>query len=562
MATLLAVKGSRDANASIADHSRNLDGAWMLYAQDDILSAPADTQFYMAKWIVVNGGEYLVKAIADDSAIMKIDGVAMPPIGLDISKGYPTFTVTLAAGVHRMDLYYTNVPANTPGYVGYAFYRGSNSVPEFVSTPDEWLVSDDGEPEIGPSPDPSPTMNLPVWLPRPNWADGITETMEWLTDVLTSESNAEQRRKLRRFPRRTVEGAFLEADNERQIIDISLVAIGRNECLLPIFWDKQRLDLQSPVGTKTIYGSFVNRWEFQPGGFALLRRPDTFDYEVIAIASVAEDSIQLAYPLKSDWNCCAELYPLSRARLLDSASVEARNRRVAGYQLRWELLDQLNVEQSWGDLPINSRSGLYVLTGMKHNWRESIKFELNREIFLHDNQVGKPLAIDVGKNTDQQMSVSVMLRGRAEHHKFLKLVYAMGGQHRLFQMPTRMNDLTLVADIDQQQGALAVKQTGYSIFGAVSQNIRQWVMIELHGGTRYFTRIISTRVIAGIEYLFMEQTFGNIPKSAVALICWCPISRLGSDTVEIKHVTDIEGVSEVVLAMRGFYDRRNAQPIV
>lgn len=560
MATLLAVKGTRDAHPDFVRHSKNLDGAWMLYAQDDIMKAPANTQYYMAKWIVVSGGEYVIKGFADDSGIMKIDGVTVANLGMDES--FPQVIVPLTAGVHRLDLFYTNIPANTPGYIAYAFYRGSNSVPEFVSTPDDWFVSDSGEPPIGDEPNPTPAMNLPVWLPRPNWADGVTESLEWLTDVLTSESGAEQRRKLRRFPRRTVEAQFLRAENDRQIIDISLVGMGRNEILLPIFWDKQTLVMKAPKGSLTIDGIFTHRYEFQPGKLALLRRPDTFDFEVIAIAGMQDDKLILAYQLKNDWDCCCELYPLSRARLLDSASVEARTRRVAGYTLRWELLDYLNVEQSWGDTPINTKSGLHVMTGLKHNWRESLQFELDRVVFMHDNSAGITLVTDVGKNADQQMRINVTLNGREQHESFMKLIYAMSGQHQQFQMPTMMDELTLVADIDAAQGALAVKQTGYSMFGLVSQNIRQWIMIELNGGTRYFSRVISTRVLGGVEYLFLEQTFGNIKRKDVRLICWCPISRLGSDSVEITHRTDIEGVSEVVLAVRGFYDRRNAQPIV
>lgn len=560
MATLMAVKGSRDATAAIASYSKALDGAWMLYAQDDILSAPANTQFYMAKWIVVSGGEYAIKGFADDSGIMKIDGVVVANLRMDTT--FPQTTVTLTAGVHRLDLYYTNVPANTPAYIAYAFYRGSNSVPEFVSTPDDWFVSDEGDPDIGEEPNPTPAMNLPVWLPRPNWADGVTESLEWLTDVLSSESGAEQRRKLRRFPRRTVEAQFLRADNDRQIIDISLAGIGRNEVLLPLFWDKQTVVVKAAKGDLKIDGVFANRWEFQAGKLALLRRAETFDFEVVAIASVQDDSLTLAYQLKNDWDCCCEIYPLSRARLLDSASAEARTRRVAGYQLRWELLDYLNIEQSWGDTPINTKSGLHVMTGLKHNWRESMQFELDRAVYLHDNSTGVSIVTDVGKNSDQQMRVNITLNGREEHHEFMKLLYAMSGQHQLFQMPTLMDELTLVADIDAAQGALAVKQTGYSMFGAVTQNIRQWVMVELNNGTRYFSRIISTRVLAGVEYLFLEQTFGNIKRSAVKIICWCPVSRLGSDSVDITHHTDIEGVSEVVLAVRGFYARRNAQPIV
>ena len=252
---------------------------------------------------------------------------------------------------------------------------------------------------------------------------------------------------------------------------------------------------------------------------------------------------------------------MHRARILDTVSTEGYTRRVETYSLRWEILDFINLEASWGGAYVNPKNSLPVITDWSHNWRDTLQFQMDRNIFLHDNMSGTSLVTDVAKTTYHNMRLNVTLQGVTEHLKFTQLLYAMAGQHKAFQTATLMDAMTPLYDIRQDQGAIIIKQMGYTLMGGVLQDLRTWIVIELLNGTKYYTRVISTRVLDGEEWLFTENTFGNIPKDNVRRICWCPVSRLGSDSVEIQHQTDINGVSEVVLAVRGFNSRRKATPI-
>lgn len=559
--TSKAVKGTRDATSTIISVSADLGGAWALYAQNDVTIAPANATYYLRKWINVVGGSYQIKGFADDTMTMRIDSQPIGAFGMNTNP-YDQKVINLSAGPHLLDILYTNAPVNTPSYAMYAFYRGSDPVAEFVSTPDDWLADDSTWPPTPEQPNPLPVMNLPVWLPKPNWGEGVTETYEWLTDVMTSETDAEQRRRIRRFPRRSVEAVFLRTDEERQLVDISVMGLGRDTHLLPQWWDKVRLDDIANAGGSTLLGDFEDRWLFYAGGLALLRGPDPFIYEVVAIASVADDKLTLAYPLRNDWDPCeTEVYPLTRARILETVSTEAYTRTVEKFTIRWEMLDFINLLASWGDAYINPKTSLPVISAIDHNWRETLQFELDRNVFLHDNMSGTSLVTDVAKTSYHTMRVNVMLRGVSEHKEFIALLYAMAGQHKAFQFSTKLDDLTPLYDIRPDQGAIIVKQFGYTLMGGVKQDLRTWLVVELNDGTRHYTRVISTRVLQGEEWLFTENTFGTIPLENIRRISWCPISRLGSDSVEVRHITDMSGVSEVVLAMRGFNSRRKAAPI-
>lgn len=563
----LAIKGSQDASSNIARHSRALDGAWMLYAQGNILNNTPDAGYRMAKWIVLAGGTYVVRGIGFTSAKITFDGLPEKSGEFDsqVANGYPQFIVQLDGGAHRIDVTYVSPPLKsddpaTPGYVGFALYKGSESSPETVSTPSDWVVTTGAAPDIGDEPHPTPAMNLPVWLLPPNWKDSVTETVEWKTDVLMSESGAEQRRKLRRFPRRFIEAQFVVDAEWQQLADSTIMGVGRQPMLVPIMWDVQRLANPSDKGANEVYGSFANRLDYQPGKLALLIADDVMQYEVVAISGVSDDTLTLAYPLRRQWGTATRIMPLCRGSINDVVANDAVTSAAGTYQIRWQLLDFLNVTPDWGDALINPKSGRRVVHNWGTNWHNTLSFQVDRKVYDHDNDTGVFSSTDVGGNSTQMWSTSLMIHGVADYAAFQRRIHKMCGQYKTFHIPTDVVNLTLLDDIDPSSGAIAVRPTGYTAYGTISQNIRQWLMLRKFDGTTYFSRVISTSIRQGVEYLFLEQTIGAIAMRDIAAICWCPVGRLATDSIEIVHHTDIMGVCEVSLAVVGFYDRRIPSP--
>lgn len=550
MANKVDIKGT----TATVNGSTSLGGAQLLYAQPTFGSAPSPYSWYMSKWVYLRGGTYRIKIVADDKATLSINGG--DPITA-VTGNVTTVSVTLPVGASRFDINVVNSVANSTAYIGFAMFRGAESKPEYVTSPTGWLGDLEEMPDPGDKPGLTININLPVFPLEPNWSDDVVETFEFFTDVLSSESGAEQRRKVRMFPRRAMSAKFTEWARTGRMADIAIAGLGQQDILVPLWFDKQALTNGIKEGDYDIPGDFTDRLDFTPGRVMLLKSNDDYlDSEVIIIKEVYDDKIVSARAVKKDWGRGTIIYPLSRARINSVDTIDRQTSSTVETTITFELIDGLKINGEWNYAEANSSTGQYVLTGIRNNWREATTVDMSRNIVTNDNDVSLTKNVDVGGNTVAVQRMALMAVGRAEYCKLVRLIYALSGQFSLFQFPTRTLDIELARDIAHHEGFLACTPTGYTEFGGAEQHIRQWIMIALHDGTNIFGRVISVKRDDKLEYLVLDQAVGNISLKRISMVCWCPISRLGSDSVEIQHHTDINGVSETVLAINSFYNRR------
>jgi hypothetical protein len=561
-----AVKGTRDANATVKTFSQQMNNAWMLYVQDAFSGAAANHTYYMSRWQYFDGGVYTVQMASDDSMTMFIDSTQIGTAGMAVS----TFEyVTVDQGWHRLDVSYFNGPLNTPAYAGWAFYNSGNVVPESISDPNGMIGNESQWPDIGAKPAGSGSniLSLPVFLPEPNWGDGITESWAWLSTVQTSETGAEQRRKIRRFPRRYVEAQFRGLKNKRRAIEMAIIGLGRDQCLIPLWFDTQFIKWNLTEKETVIHGDFTYR-NYYAGGVAILRNMDRskiFDYELVPILEVHNDRIVLATGLKKDWSNF-RLFPCRVSVIEDAVQADNYTNAAADFQVRFRVVTAESfIQPSWifNDVgwPRNGRDNLPIIN-QRPNWKENISHSFDRVVFWTDNQTGIPYVMDAGNQETQDWSLPWLLKGKKEKFTFIQMLYAMAGQTQPFYAPNWLEDFTLVEDINPATGYIAVEQTGYSYYADLLQEIRRNLYLEKRDGTALTARIVSSRAEDGVEYLYLDQTIGSIAKEDIRVLCFMPYCRLASDTVEITHHADLTGPAECVLALHGFIERRDGAPAV
>jgi hypothetical protein len=557
MAMLPGLRPLRETFAP--ERAGSVNGGYDIYVQDERDHAEART-YYMAKWMKLAAGAYTLKFWVDDSGTLSIDKVLR--FSMTIAGAVQSQNFSIAANdVYRWDLTYTELPNDSPSFITYALFKGDELIE--VSRADGWVGDIVPIPDsaLGPKPpyNSDERLSYPVFLAPPDYSTSIIERLEWNTDVMSSESGAEQRRRLRHFPRRSIEAAFLAHGDRRGYIDAYINGVGSSNGLVPLWWDRSTVTSKSVAGSIDLFADISLR-DFNPNDVVIIRHSDQlFDYELNIVASIAGEHIVLAYGLQKDVLRGSSVTPVRVARLLDMPTGSNITDHVRQYSIRFSTVEAAAVDEVW-NLPVYSRTNLCILTRVP-NFKEAMSLGFERMNFGWDNEIGNIYNRDPGAQAFTNLQMSFHVYGREDMLKFKQTLYKLAGRWREIHIPSQQDDIVLSRNIDSAAGALIAHRFGYQQYAVANQNVRRDILIETFDGQLYPNTIISARVVGDEEWLTLSETVPAIPKEMVRRISYMSRARLDIDTIEINRLTDSDGVSQIPLTFRTMSERRSAPPI-
>ncbi|PKM31727.1 MAG: hypothetical protein CVV07_01030 [Gammaproteobacteria bacterium HGW-Gammaproteobacteria-11] len=391
-----------------------------------------------------------------------------------------------------------------------------------------------------------------AWSFVPDWGDGVKESLEFLTDVLASESLVEQRRGLRTAPRREFKAPMFVEGRDRQMLDLALFGWGSRVWALPIWPDIQFLknpleSTASRIDAETEYLDFVT------GGLAMLRGESAREYEVVEIDSIDSTGIDLKRPLQQSWPAGTRLYPARPAQLMRQPETTRLTDQLDEAEVQFLLLGvsdwpALTVE----DLPTYRAQLVY---DDRPDESEDLTRLFQRSLITLDSRTGPPLVTDVAGRAMPVTGFGWLEMGRAQRARYRSLLYTLAGKRTAVWIPTHADDLTLVNPASDAEPFIDVAHVGYTRFGQARVGRRD-IRVELFSGEIYYRRINSSSEISSdVERLFINEPLGlSVNPEGVKRICWLVLSRGASDTSDIDHMADSEGLASAQIVFMGVAD--------
>lgn len=378
----------------------------------------------------------------------------------------------------------------------------------------------------------------------PNWAGGITERLEWLTDVLESQDGTEQRVRLRAIPRRSFEYQLDLAGHDVRVMETLLHAWAARVFAVPVWTDRTVLTAPVSVGATAVTVSDAANADYHAGGLVAFWS-DNQHHEVGEILSLAGNALTLKQPLSRGWPAGTKVYPARFAHIDGDAVVARPTDALAASRLRFVVEDANAVTAADS---ATQYQGYRVLEwspnridDIADTWRRKLeKLDFATGLVTYDDLTGQPVVLK---------KLLFFFRSRAAITAFRAWLHARTGRAVPFWLASGQSDAQVTRMINAADGHITVKNMGYARYIA-SPALHRDLVIRTTGGQVYRRRITgATEISEDEELLTLDATLGvTIQVQKVAMVSFLDLVRLDADAQELFWETD--GIVRAALDVR------------
>jgi hypothetical protein len=381
-----------------------------------------------------------------------------------------------------------------------------------------------------------------IWPVAPDWSGGVGESLAWATDVAyDSATGVSSHVSYRTGPRRSFSFDLLAGTQERRVADM-LLAGPSGAWLLPVWPDVQWLTASAFTGTAELPCATAG-FDFVAGGKALLYA-GVNAWEVVDVVSIEADRLVLADVPATAWAPGLRLYPLRAARLQDGGEERHYNDEVSRRSLAFDI----DEPSSWPVLAgLTTYQGHPVLED-RPDESEDPTSAYNRLLQRVDYDGARPFAYDLPDVALRVQRTHWTLVGRERHTWFRSLLYTLCGRRVPMWLPSWNADLQVAAAVAGGSTSVSIEWAGYTLFGLGRHNRRD-LRIVLADGTALHRRIVGAVEAGATETLTLDAALdaGAVDPSQIRSVSMMTLATLASDTAEIDHKTDQDGVATCTL---------------
>lgn len=387
----------------------------------------------------------------------------------------------------------------------------------------------------------------------PNWRNGVTETREYLTNIMTAYDQTEQRAALRDKPRNTLAYSLLMHGADASRFDWVMTAGQAQELLVPYWPMPYHLQADAVNGATVLtLDGVLPPWVSAGSDLAVLYGAKSS--VTVKVAAFAGNTVTLQAPgLPGNWPAGALIYPTWQVRPQDSVSVRRHTPTVSELSLtlvRQITGAQLPVPAGVPDMAYND---LEVLT-RDINWRDGQDVKMDWVTQLLDGQRGRTSYEVLAKQQQRTSSGSVLIRDQEAADWWQAFYDRHKGRRGVFYAPTRSRDLPLVQAPDPSKSPFAVAGTQFHALMQPGVSMLTHIMVRLRTGAYQLFKIASLEVdyVHDVTYVKTVEPWGQAYRPDQTLSHYLASKcRLGSDTMTIAWKAARLGETQIAVTTVG-----------
>lgn len=392
-------------------------------------------------------------------------------------------------------------------------------------------ISTDGAPVISAAyvfnfPDNQPAMTITgrrvvLW---PFVAQNqFTETLEWKTDILTTQEG-EQRIALRNAPRQSFTYDFQLTPYQFSRAKAIATQWGQRVYGIPVWNSVTKLKVIES-GATVIEFDTTNQ-DYRDNDILMLWESDT-SFEALETLVVSDTQIELKLPLTRTYND-VYIVPVRFARTLSGVEFKRDSNVVTRGRGTFLVTENIDLGAVIGKDEFNSVDVVTDRSVILGDLSEKIV----RSVDLFDNGSG---VIEVATKNDYVTATQTLTFDSitdADAWNVRQWLYSKRGKQRTFWLPTWNEDLQVVLDISAESMALTCLPINYPLYYTTKT-----ILIQHTNGTKYYRTIVSGVTNEdGTEQLSINESLGIVVTPAeIEFVCFMQLCRLSSDNITISH---------------------------
>ena len=369
----------------------------------------------------------------------------------------------------------------------------------------------------------------------PNWAGGITESLQWRTDILRAYDGSEQRRSLRTKARRSMEYRLQLKGRDAQIFENLLWGWQNRLYAVPVWSDKPRLTADQSDGDTVLHVP-TGTYGFSAGGLAIIF-VDRDNYEVVEIDSLTGSTITLARPLENAWPVHTLVYPAILGQLPTAVPTQRYTGGVLGATVAFTG-SPLETDPYTPDAAApTTYQGLDVLT-RQPNWVRPLDNTFDYQFDVMDQTTG----VITWDQTEQFPRImrrySWLLTSREQILDFRELLGRLRGQAKTLWIPSWHLDFTVVSPIGSADGFIAVNDNLFEQMVGLDP-ARNRICLRTEDGQVFYRALTGVSEVGGETRLTIDTPLGvSVAVANVRALHLLMRSRLATDKVDIQWRSD------------------------
>lgn len=381
-----------------------------------------------------------------------------------------------------------------------------------------------------------------IWPFPPDWSESFTESLEYLTDVMTSFSGDEQRYALRSKPRRILEYTSLVKKEDAAIAGNLLWGWQNRNYAVPLWFDKSVLTTAASSGGISLSADTTNRGFFN-GGLVLLIN-GSVDYEAVEVSSFTSSTITLAKPLERGWLSGTSVYPVNIARMPMNVGSSQLTDSVKRLPVSFVADPVQNDPYIPIVAPTTTHNGYEVIL-RRPNW--AVPIDIDNE-FLYETADYQTGGIAYATSTTFPKVTRRFqwdLYSKTEIRLFRELFGRLKGRNRAVYLPTWFSEFELWSTEVASSVTIKVKNNEFYRMVNVDPALNTLMILPISGAP-----IIRTIGSVGIDptgfvTLGLNAAIGiDLNSTTLKRLSLVHLCRLSADRVTINRLSDSKATVE------------------